>query len=73
MGTIEIAELAKEVIIICTMITNNNYNRPTVNVDKIINCSNMYNEKLEIVKKQEKEKKANTTYTIQNSTIIINE
>ena len=65
--------LAKEVIIICTMITNNNYNKPTVDVDKIINCSNMYNEKLEIVKKYERRERSDTRYIIEDSVIVINE
>lgn len=73
MGLTGIEGIAKEVIIICTMITNNNYNKPTVDVDKIINCSNMYNEKLEIVERHEKRKKTDTKYIIEDSVIIINE
>lgn len=73
----EVAGLVKEVIIVCTMIANNNYNRPTVDVDKIINCSNMYNERLEILNKREREKEENRekgdTYIINGSEVIINE
>lgn len=72
-GITEITGLGKEVIIICTIITNNNYNKPTINVDNIINCSNMYNEKLEIVKRYERREEKDTKYIIKDSVIVINE
>lgn len=45
-------ELAKEVVIICVMLANNNYNKPVVNVDKIISCTNIYNEELVVNKRR---------------------
>ena len=69
-----VAGLVKEVIIVCTMIANNNYNRPTVDVDKIINCNNMYNERLEILNKREREnREKGDTYIINGGEVIINE
>lgn len=69
-----VVEVGKQVIIICTIIANNNYNKPTVDVDKIISCNNIYNEKLEILDKKEKEtKEKRNTYIINNSKVVINE
>jgi hypothetical protein len=71
-------ELAKTVIIVCSMIANNNYSRPTVNVDKIISCNNMYNEPLVINKKRESNNNNQNTensnvYIINNSDVDIND
>lgn len=69
-------ELARQVIIVCTMIANNNYNKPTVNVDSIISCNNMYNEPLIINKKKEINTdniESKNVYIINNSDINIEE
>lgn len=71
-------ELAKTVIIVCTMTANNNYSRPTVNVDKIISCNNMYNEPLVINKRREninnnQNAETNNVYIINDSDVKIND
>ena len=71
-------ELARQVIIVCTMISNNNYSRPTVNVDRIISCNNMYNEPLVINKRRENSNnnqntETNNVYIINDSDVEIND
>ena len=70
-------ELARQVIIVCTMLSNNNYSRPTVNLDKIISCNNILNEPLIINKTKQdinnKTTETNNVYIINDSDIKIND
>lgn len=71
-------ELARQVVIVCTLIVNNNYNRPTVDVDKIISCTNIYNEPLIINKKREslynnEDTERNNVYIINDSDVEIDD